>query len=162
MSAIKEQIKSINKWAGVALILLSILVAIPLTIKTISTNGGTWGFGIIGLAILLPLDAYVLFGVAGLLSSQDKQQLLFRMGHLLSVSIGVVGLIIFPLFPFAVAIVPVVLSMFSFLDKKHFRFYLLLMIVLALVANVLLLKWELDFGRAIPFLQLFQTNGTMP
>ncbi|MFN6090617.1 MAG: hypothetical protein ACK47E_17870 [Cyclobacteriaceae bacterium] len=57
MSAIEEQIKSINKWAGAALILLSILVAIPLTIKTICTNGGTWGFGIIGLAILLPLDA---------------------------------------------------------------------------------------------------------
>jgi hypothetical protein len=162
MGAKPEQIKMINKWAGAALILLSILVAIPLTIKTVITNGGTWGFGIIGLAILLPLDAYVIFGVAGLLDSQDKQQLLFRIGHLLSVSIGVVGLIIFPLFPFAVAIVPVVLSMFSFLDKKHFRFYLLLMIVLALVANVLLLKWELDFGRAIPFLQLFQTDGSMP
>ncbi|NOS57093.1 MAG: hypothetical protein HOP37_12675 [Cyclobacteriaceae bacterium] len=154
--------KSINKWAGAVLILLSILVTIPLTIKTISTNGGTWGFGIIGLAILLPLDAYVIFGVAGLLNSQDKQQLLFRIGHLFSVSIGVIGLIIFPLFPFAVAIVPVVLSMFSFLDKKHFRFYLLLMIVLALTANGLLLKWELDFGRAIPFFQLFQTEASMP
>jgi hypothetical protein len=162
MGAKPEQIKMINKWAGAALILLSILVAIPLTIKTVITNGGTWGFGIIGLAILLPLDAYVIFGVAGLLNSQDKQQLLFRIGHLLSVSIGVVGLIIFPLFPFAVAIVPVVLSMFSFLDKKHFRFFLLLMIVLALAANGLLLKWELDFGRAIPFLQLFQTDGSMP
>jgi hypothetical protein len=162
MGANPEEIKMINKWAGSVLILLSILVAIPLTIKTISTNGGTWGFGIIGLAILLPLDAYVIFGVAGLLNSQDKQQLLFRLGHLLSVSIGVIGLIIFPLFPFAVAIVPVVLSMFSFFDKKHFRFYLLLMIVLALTANGLLLKWELDFGRAIPFFQLFQTEASMP
>lgn len=162
MAAKSEQMKTINKWAGAILIVLSILVAIPLTIKTIDTNGGTWGFGIIGLAILLPLDAYVTFGVAGLLNSQDKQQLLFRIGHVLSVSIGVVGLIIFPLFPFAVAVVPVLLSMFSFLDKKHFRFYLLLMIVLALVANTLLLKWELDFGRAIPFLQLFQTDGSMP
>jgi len=162
MAAKPEQMKMINKGAGALLILFSILVAIPLTIKTIVTNGGTWGFGIIGLAILLPLDVYVIFGVAGLLNSQDKQQLLFRIGHLLSVGIGVIGLIIFPLFPFAVAIVPVVLSLFSFLDKKHFRFYLLLMIVLALIANGLLLKWELDFGRAIPFLQLFQTNGTMP
>jgi hypothetical protein len=24
------------------------------------------------------------------------------------------------------------------------------------------LKWELDFGRAIPFFQLFQTDGSMP
>ncbi|MCA4896892.1 MAG: hypothetical protein ING84_17970 [Cytophagales bacterium] len=162
MSAIEEQIKSINKWAGAALILLSILVAIPLTIKTVITNGGTWGFGIIGLAILLPLDAYVIFGVAGLLNSQDKQQLLFRIGHLLSVSIGVIGLVIFPLFPFAVAIVPVALSLFSFLDRKHFQYYLLLMVLLALTANCLLLKWELDFGRAIPFFQLFQTDGSMP
>ena len=41
-------------------------------------------------------------------------------------------------------------------------FRMLLMVLLALTANCLLLKWELDFGRAIPFFQLFQTDGSMP
>jgi hypothetical protein len=157
------KIHALNRIAGVCLILLSILITLPLTIKTIVTNGGTWGFGMIGLAILLPLNTYVLFGIAGLINDLHRQQILFILSHVLSIIIGLAALFIFPLYPMIIVAVPIALSMVSFLDSKHFGYYLFLMITLAILANAILLKWEIDFGRSIPLLQLFQSNeGSLP
>jgi hypothetical protein len=36
------------------------------------------------------------------------------------------------------------------------------MIALALIANILLLKWEIEFGRILPLLQLFESSESVP
>jgi hypothetical protein len=154
-------IKTINKYCGIVSILLSVLVAIPLTIKTIIDGGGPWGFEIISLAILVPLSCYLVFGIAGVLEDEDNQRRMFIVAHILTIVTGIVVHFTFPVFPFWVAFVPLTLAMVGIASHRNFRYFLLLMIVLSLVANVLLLKWELDFGRSLPLLQLFQTADTI-
>lgn len=147
---------TLNKAGGVILVVLSFTVAVPLTIKTFETAGGTWGFGIVGIPILVPLSTYFLFGIAGLISKNDEMQWrIFVAAHIVSVATGLVCLLLFPLLPFVIIFFPAVLAVLGFSGKKYVKYYLFLMIVLAIVANLLLLKWELDFGRSLPLFQFF-------
>lgn len=157
----KMSIQGVNRITGVILILLSSTVVVPLTIKTIETGGGPWGFGIIGLPVLLPLSAYLLFGLAGVVSGDARQRNLFITAHFVTIIVGLGSLLVFPFYPAFFALIPIVLAILGISNKKYFRHYLLAMMFLAIVANILLLKWELDFGRAIPLLQLFQPSGSI-
>lgn len=146
-------------FASIALILLSVAVTIPLTIRTIREGGGSWGFGVIGLPILLPLSAYILFGIAGALPKDQPQWKAFLLAHIITLLIGFVTLALIPIYPGVFALVPLTLFILGLLHKKRFRFYLLLMITLALVANILLLKWELDFHRGLPIVDLLMISN---
>lgn len=150
------KIQTLNKAAGLLLILLSISVTISLTIKTFVTGGGTWGFGIVGIPILLPLSAYLLFGIAGWINNESLQRKIFITAHLVTLSIGLISLIIFPVYPKAFVLIPLSLAILSMVSKNRFKYFLLLMILLAIVANILLLKWEIDFDRTLPIFQLFE------
>jgi hypothetical protein len=150
------KIQTLNKAAGLLLILLSISVTISLTIKTFVTGGGTWGFGIVGIPILLPLSAYLLFGIAGWINNEALQRNLFIIAHLVTLSIGLISLIIFPVYPKAFVLIPLSLAILSMVRKNRFKYFLLVMILLAIVANILLLKWEIDFDRTLPIFQLFE------
>lgn len=150
------KIQTLNKAAGLLLILLSISVTISLTIKTFVTGGGTWGFGIVGIPILLPLSAYLLFGIAGWINNESLQRKIFITAHLVTLSIGLISLIIFPVYPKAFVLIPLSLAILSMVSKNRFKYFLLIMILLAIVANILLLKWEIDFDRTLPIFQLFE------
>ncbi len=150
------KIQTLNKAAGLLLILLSISITISLTIKTFVTGGGTWGFGVVGIPILLPLSGYVLFGIAGWINNEAVQRKVFITAHLVTLSVGLITLIIFPVYPKAFVLIPLSLAIFGMLSQNKFKYFLLLMILLAIVANILLLKWEIDFNRTLPIFQLFQ------
>ena len=135
--------------------LLTVAVAIPLTIKVIIEGGGPWGFEIVSLAILVPLSCYLFFGISGMLKSDDWQKRFFIIGHALTIITGIGGYFVFPLYPFWVASVPVALAIAGISSHKIFVWYLLGMIALTIFFNIVLLKWELDFGRTIPLFQLF-------
>lgn len=153
------KIQTLNKAAGLLLILLSISVTISLTIKTLVTGGGTWGFGIIGIPILLPLSAYILFGIAGWIKNKALQRKIFITAHGVTLSIGLISLIIFPVYPKAFVVIPVSLAILSVVSRNNFEYLLLTMILLAIVANILLLKWEIDFNRTLPIIQLFEREN---
>lgn len=141
--------------SGAVLILLSITVSIPLLIHTYREGGGPWGFGVIQIPVLLPLSAYVLFGVAGFVRQRSDQRKYFIAAHVVTLLVGLISLYVFPVYPVFLTLIPLFLATFGIINKEHFQFYLLLMIWLAIVANILLLKWELEFGRSIPVLQFF-------
>jgi hypothetical protein len=142
------------KTLGLLLILATIAVSIPLLLKTWWTDGGTWGFGMVGVPILLPLSLYIFFGAAAFGGERQKQ--LTMLAHILSISAGLTTMLIFPLYPKGVIILPVVLAVLTMLSTNGVKYYLIAMIILGLAANILLLIWELDYGRAVPVLQLFQ------
>lgn len=148
--------KTINKLAGIVLILLSILVSIPMTIKTLQHDGGPWAFGVVGLSILIPLSTYLSFGIAGMINKEAKQWTAFIVSHLITVSTGIVSLISFPVYPKIIVVIPIVLAILGIVNKKTFRFYLFSMLLLAIAANIALLNWEFDFGRSFPLFQLFE------
>lgn len=152
-------IKVINKIAGIVSILLSILVAIPLMIKAVIEGGGPWGFEIVSLAILVPLSCYLFFGIAGVLVDEALQRKYFIAAHILTIITGVGGYFIFPVYPFWMAIVPIGLAVAGIASHRKFTYFLLVMMGLAITFNIVLLKWELDFGRTMPLLQLFQASG---
>jgi hypothetical protein len=149
------QVRKIILFASIALIVLSVGVTIPLTVKTIRDGGGTWGFGVIGLPLLLPLSAYILFGIAGTLQKDQRQWKAFLLAHAITLVIGLVSLSLIPIYPGVFVLIPVTLFILGLANKKQFRFFLLLMITLALIANILLLKWELEFHRGLPIVNLF-------
>jgi hypothetical protein len=93
----EQNIKLINAVAGALLILLSLAVSIPLTIKVYIDGGGPWGFGIIGFPILVPLSFYILFGCVGLIRTEMWQRKIFIATHFVTVAVGVITLFIFPL-----------------------------------------------------------------
>jgi hypothetical protein len=157
----RMSIQRINRIVGIILVLLSGTVVVPLTIKTIETGGGPWGFGIVGLPLLLPLSAYFLFGLAGMVSGEARQRNLFITAHVVTIIVGLGSLFIFPFYPALFALLPIALAVLSIRNKKYFRHYLLAMMLLAIAANILLLKWELDFGRTIPLLELCQLSGNI-
>lgn len=147
------------KVLSIILIVLSIAVSIPLTIVTWRAGGGPWGFGIVGLPVLIPLSAYLLFGIAGLAKQEVVQREWFIGAHIITLVAGIAGLFLFPVYPTFVAAIPLLLAALGIIDKKHFKGFLLLMISLAIVANIVLLKWEVDFDRTLPLLQLFERSG---
>lgn len=137
------------------LIVLLIAVSIPLTLKIIREAGGPWGFGIVGLHILIPLNFYFIFAAAAFLKNSASKRSLFIIAHVVTVGLGLVTLFIFPVLPRLFLIIPVVLAVVGIADRKRLNLYLFLMIGLGIVANIVLLKWELDFGRTIPIIGLF-------
>lgn len=147
------------KVLSIVLLVLSIAVSVPLTVVTWRSGGGPWGFGIVGLPVLIPLSAYLLFGIAGLAKQEVVQREWFIGAHLITLIAGIAGLFMFPVYPVFVAVIPVLLATVGIIDKRHFKALLLLMISLAIVANIVLLKWEVDFHRALPLLQLFERSG---
>lgn len=155
---VQLRVNTFTRIAGWFLIGLSVLVSIPLTVKTIREGGGPWGFGVIGLAVLLPLCGYVLFGFAGIAARPDRQRNFFLAGHLVTLACGLAGHLIFPVFPNWITLIPLVLAWVGILGRNQIRFFLVVMILLALTANLVLLVWEIEFGRSIPLLQLFQQN----
>jgi hypothetical protein len=144
----------INKFLGWLLIILTVTVSIPLTIITIVTDGGSWGFGIIGLAILFPLDVLGLFGITALLRL-DQQRKAFVASHIISVLVGVFGMLSFPIYPAAIVAIPLAMAAMGIASRRRTSHYLFVMIVLAVLSNLILLKWEIDFHRNLPLLQLF-------
>ncbi|MGC1243980.1 MAG: hypothetical protein WA874_20485 [Chryseosolibacter sp.] len=152
-------IDRVTRLSGAILIILSLTVSVPLVIHTWQNKGGPWGFGIIGLPVLIPLAAYILFGVAGMIRNEASRRKVFVSAHVVTLITGLITLAIFPVYPVAFAVIPVLLATAGIINKKHFRIFLLMMIVLAIAANILLLKWELEFGRTIPVLQLFQNHS---
>lgn len=154
-------IQASNKVSGLVLILLSVLVSVPLTILTIRSGGGTWGFGMIGLPVLLPLCAYALFGIAPLIRDERDQWRIFIGTQVITLAIGIVSLLLFKLYPRLIIAIPITLAIISFASRKHFRQMLLIMILLGCVANIMLLKWEIDFGRTVPLVQLLLPQPEM-
>lgn len=146
----------IIKAASVTVIVLSATVAIPLTIKTYRDGGGPWGFGMIGLPILIPLSLYFLFGIAALLKTPERQRQAYIISHLVTFSVGLIILILFPVYPLWLVSIPMILALAGIVSRQRYKAFLVLMIVLGVAANGILLKWELDFHRTLPILQLFQ------
>lgn len=149
---------SITKILGVLLILLSVLVSIPLSIKVAIEGGGPWGFEVVSLAVLVPLNAYIFFGLAGLISEKNKQRRIFIIAHAITIGCGLISLFIFPVYPTWVPLIPIGLAIAGIISYKNYNYFLLIMILLGLDANVMLLTWEVDFGRAAPLFQLFQST----
>jgi hypothetical protein len=145
---------NINKAVALFLAILLVLVAIPLTIITITTNGGTLGFGIMGLPILLPLCTYLFTTVVPFVKGRKQQRILFITSQIITLVTGLASFFIFPIFPILILAIPVVLGIVDILDKSRQQYYLLLMLVLPSIANVILLIWEFDFGRTFPLFQL--------
>lgn len=139
-------------------IVLSLAVSIPLTIKIYLDGGGPWGFGIIGFPILIPLSFYILFGLTGLIRADAYQRRAFIVAHSVTFVVGAITLFIFPVYPALLVSIPLLLAVAGLISHSRFKYYLLLMLLLAVVANGLLLKWELDFHRSIPIIQLFEAD----
>ncbi|HEU5292445.1 MAG TPA: hypothetical protein VFU05_17480 [Cyclobacteriaceae bacterium] len=146
---------------GSALMLLILAVSLPLTIITFQNSGGPWGFGIIGLSVLIPLNFYFIFSIAAFVNNSQRQRQIFVVGHFITVGIGFVTFIIFQIVPVQLLLCAIVLALIGIFDKKRMSMYLRLMNALAIVANILLLKWELDFGRSIPIIELFQSANAV-
>lgn len=155
-------LNKLNRFLGSVLILLTCTVSVPLSILTFQTHGGPWGFGVIGLPVLLPLTAYSLFGLAPWFKKEATQRRIFLAAHVITIVTGVSSIFIFPVYPLGVAVIPLALAVLGFVDKRHLLYYLFLMIVLAIVANALLLHWEIEFGRTLPLFQLFQSPEIIP
>jgi hypothetical protein len=153
-------VRTIIHIAAVALILLSFIVSIPLTIITYQDNGGLWAFGIIGLPILIPLSFYLLFGVAGLIRHEHSQRRWFVVALVTTFLAGVATLIILPVYPIALALVPLILSVLGMVSRSRYKYYLIIMLCLGIVANIMLLKWEIDFDRQLPVIQLFSSRAS--
>lgn len=154
-------VRTVITIAAVILITLSLVVSIPLTVITYQNNGGPWGFGLIGLPILLPLSFYILFGVVGMLRHEHSQRKWFVVALGVTFFVGIVSFIILPVYPMALVSVPLILSAFGMLSRWRYKYYLIIMLCLGIVANVVLLKWEIDFNRQLPVIQLFSSSETV-
>lgn len=155
-------LQRVNKIAAALLIFLSIAVSIPLLLKTIVTHGGPWGFGMAGLGILIPLSGYIAFSIAPFQRSDIAQRNMFFFAQSLTFTAGTICLFFLPFYPLIILLIPLLLLIISIVDRKRYRIYLLICMVLAIAANLLFLVWEFDFDRTVPILQLFQSFPTEP
>lgn len=152
----------VNRIMAVILLVLVMMVSLPLTIRTYDTGGGPWGFGMIGLHVLLPLNAYLLFAIAAIVAGDKTRWHLFIAAHVISLMIGLVTFYVFPILPKMFLLIPALLATIGILNRRHLHAYLCVMIVLAIIANTLLLKWELDFNRTIPLIELLKPVPNEP
>lgn len=148
----------VTRVLGVLLVVLSVAVSIPLTLRTWMEQGGPWGFGIVSLPVLLPLSFLILFGIAALPAQWVRRREYFIGAHLVSLVVGITSFLMFPVYPALLMVIPVALASIGIVSKRYLRFFLLLMIVLPIIANLLLFKWEVDFGRTLPLLQFFEST----
>ena len=151
------KIEDVNRIFGIVLILLTLSVGIPLTIQFVISLWGNSGFGIIGPPILLPVNACALFAVITFLErDEDRVRTLFVRSHLITIAAAILGYIVFPKIPIVLIVIPIVLAALGIMDKKDLKYHILTMILLAIIANVILLKWEFDFDRTLPLIELFK------
>jgi hypothetical protein len=142
-----------NRIVGGLLIALSLAVSIPLTLK-VYLDGGTWGFGVIGFPVLIPLSFYILYGVTALIRPDNRQQKAFIACHFISFAASAVSMFMFPVYPTLLVSVPLLLAVFGLMSIGRYKYYLLSMQLFAIIANVVLLKWEFDFHRSLPVIEL--------
>jgi hypothetical protein len=154
----EEKLQFATRFLAVLLLILTLVVSAPLTIRICRDGGGPWGFGIVGLHILLPLNTYVLFSLAGLLKNVRGRWWIFVAAHGVSVGVGLISFFIFPVLPKALLLIPLGLALLSIIGRKRFTLLLMVMLALGSAANVVLLKWEIEFGRTLPVIELFQSN----
>ncbi len=151
------KIEDVNRVFGIVLVLLTLSVGIPLTIQFIISFFGTSGFGIIGPPILFPLNASVLFAVITFLEADgERLRTLFVRSHLITIAAALIGYVVYPKIPIVLIIIPFVLAALGTLDKKDLKYHILVMMLLAIISNMILLKWEFDFDRTLPLIQLFK------
>jgi hypothetical protein len=143
-----------NRIVGGLLIALSLAVSIPLTLKVYLDGGGTWGFGVIGFPVLIPLSFYVLYGVTALIRPDNRQRKAFIVCHFISFAASAVSMFMFPVYPTLLVSVPLLLAVFGLMSIGRYKYYLLSMQLFAIIANVVLLKWEFDFHRSLPVIEL--------
>jgi hypothetical protein len=155
-----RNIDIINKIMGLLAIGVSLAISIPLSIKVQLEGGGTWGFGIIGLPILLSLSAYILFGLTALIKSDRHQRTAFIITHFVSFGTSAIVMFLFPVYPTLLVSIPLVLAVFGLIMYTRYKYYLLAMLLFTLVENIVLLKWELDFHRTVPIIQLVDLFGS--
>jgi hypothetical protein len=152
----------IGKILGGIVIFLSVTVSLPLIMLTIRTQGWTWGFGMAGIPVLLPLSGYLIFGIVPFLRNDDRRITLFLLGHIVVLAFGLGSVLLFHLYPTYLIFPPLILSVLSILDRRRWKFYIVVCMIFCIVLNVLFLKWEFDFGRTLPLMRLFQTEGEIP
>ena len=152
----RPRLQRVNRAAAALLILLSLTVSIPLMLKTIILHGGPWGFGMAGLGVLIPLSGYIVFAITPYLASETAQRKMFFSAQALTFAAGTICLMFLPFYPLIIVLVPMLLFGTSLVDRKRYRIYLLISMILAIAANLLFLVWEFDFDRTLPILQLFQ------
>ncbi len=140
---------------GILLVLATVLVSLPLTILTVIDKGGPLGFETMGLAVLVPLCAYIFFGISGLPREFLTRRKLFMIAHGVSILSGVVYSIIFPVYPITIVLIPMAFATFGIVDKRNTTYYLLFMQSLGVTANAVLLFWELKAAKNIPLFDLF-------
>ena len=150
-----------NRLLAIIVTVLTMIVSLPLSIKTLQQGGGPWGFGVVGLHILLPLNTYIFFAIPAFLHNKRTQWLAFITAHLVSLAVGITGFVMFPILPKSILLVPISLAAASVIFWKRLPLFLWIMLVLAITANVLLLKWELDFGRSLPIIQIFESVSSV-
>jgi hypothetical protein len=150
----EHRIEIVNRIIGGVLIVLSLAVAIPLTVKVYLDGGGTWGFGVIGFPILIPLCFYIFYAITALLRPDVRQRNSFIVSHFISFTASAVSMFMFPVYPTLLVSVPLLLAVFGLMSIGKYKYYLLWMQLLAIAANVLLLKWEFDFHRSVPIVEL--------
>ena len=151
------KIEDVNRVFSIVLILLTLSIGIPLTIQFIITLFGKSGFGIIGPPILFPLNTSVMFAVITFLESdEDRLRTLFVKSHLITIAAALLGYIVYPKIPIVLIVIPFVLAALGALDKKDLKYHILVMMLLAIISNVILLKWEFDFDRTLPIIELFK------
>jgi hypothetical protein len=143
-----------NRIIGGLLIVLSLAVSIPLTLKVYLDGGGTWGFGVIGFPVLIPLSFYILYGVTALIRPDNRQRKAFIACHFISFAASAVSMFMFPVYPTLLVSVPLLLAVFGLMSIGRYKYYLLSMQLFAIIANVVLLKWEFDFHRSLPVIEL--------
>jgi hypothetical protein len=151
----EHRIEIVNRIVGALLIVLSLVVVIPLTIKVYLDSGGTWGFGVIGFPVLIPLSFYIFYGVTALIRPDNRQRSAFVVSHFVSFTVSAVSMFMFPVYPTLLVSVPLLLAVFGLMSIGRYRYYLLLMQLFAIISNILLMKWEFDFHRSVPIIELF-------
>jgi hypothetical protein len=122
-------LRRINITIGIIQIILCGLTIAPLTIKTIVSKGGGFGFGLIFLPILIPLSCSILFGLIGLLNYLENYRgvkLLLAGTHFLTAVAGIGSFLLIPLFPFVVITIPLAIWLGIAMTRENIGKQLLL------------------------------------
>jgi len=147
-----------NHVLAVMLVVLTLSVSVPLTISIYQRGGGPWGFGVIGLHVLLPLSAYILFSIAAFIGDPRAGRSMFIVAHIITLCVGLTGFYLFPLLPKTMLLAPLALAVAGIVSRKRFQTLLFIMLLLGIIANIVLLKWEFEFGRTFPIIEIFQSS----
>lgn len=101
-------LRRINITLGIIQIVICGLTVLPMTIQTIVSKGGGFGFGLLFLPILIPLSCSMLFGLIGLLDYKENYKLvklLITVAHLVTAFSGIVSFLFMPIFPIILLVI---------------------------------------------------------